>query len=412
MPQSCAANTPPPWARRSRLLLLGGVICSVLACWLLPSLAAAEPLCTNNWTGASEGEWTVAANWSAKHTPTSSDVVCIAAGHTVTIESGVNQVGVLEDKGALVIKGATLEVSNTLEPSTVQALTLKFNAILTGPATVDISGSLTWAKESTMSGTGSTVILSGATATLTTECINGKLTERTLRNEGTFTDDRQLLASAGAVVENAGTFNANIAQGEGNAIHTTSTGTAPHFVNTGVFRKHTGSGETFVEINFENKGTVKAETAPLKFYNEAGTAATMTLANSSVVEGNVTIAFLAIAAGSFTAPSGTLTIERGTMTVASGATAAIANFVMKFEGNVAGAGTLTVSKSFDWHLQSTMSGAGRTVLQPSATSEVAAGNDTVQLKERTLVNEGTVSLLEQTILTESAKAKLENLGIF
>jgi hypothetical protein len=91
---------------------------------LVPASASAEPLCTDTWTGPAEGNWTTAEDWSSG-VPTSSSVVCIAAGKTVKVTEGVHQAGVIEDKGGLWVYFGTLEVTNALEASSVAGLTMQ-----------------------------------------------------------------------------------------------------------------------------------------------------------------------------------------------------------------------------------------------------------------------------------------------
>jgi RHS repeat-associated protein len=83
------------------------------------------------------------------------------------------------------------------------------------------------------------------------------------------------------------------------------------------------------------------------------------------------------------------------------------------EGTITGAGTLAVATSFKWkegaEHGSTMSGPGKTVIQPTATCLMEPSGGTIT--ERTFVNEGTATL-EWGYLLMSEGAKLENKGLF
>jgi hypothetical protein len=128
---------------RSRLRVVIGSVLVVLA--LAPAGASAEPLCTDTWTGPSEGAWQTASSWSTGGVPGSSDVACIGVGKTVVVAEGADLTGVLKDEGALVIAGGSLELANALEASSVSALTIEGGA-LTGTAALDVSSSFSWSK--------------------------------------------------------------------------------------------------------------------------------------------------------------------------------------------------------------------------------------------------------------------------
>jgi hypothetical protein len=73
---------------------------ALVALVFAPASALAEPLCTDNWTGPSEGNWETAADWSSG-VPTSSTVACIGSGKTVKLTEGAHPVGVLEATGSV-----------------------------------------------------------------------------------------------------------------------------------------------------------------------------------------------------------------------------------------------------------------------------------------------------------------------
>jgi hypothetical protein len=139
-------------------------------------------------------------------------VACIETGKTVKATEGANKTGVLLDKGTLLILGGSLEVANALEASSAATLTLE-KATLTGAGTLNVSGSLSWEKEGTMSGSGKTVVKSGASGEVIPKvaaCEGVHLTERTFVNEGTvtfsstFSTGGSLAMSEGARLENKG----------------------------------------------------------------------------------------------------------------------------------------------------------------------------------------------------------------
>jgi len=381
-----------------------GLLAALAARFLLLPAGASASVCTNTWTGGSEGAWQTAGNWSAGHTPTSSDVACIGSGTTVKVGEGTNQASVLEDEGTLVIREASLELVDVLEASSVKSLTMEYGAKLTGAATLDLSGTLSWTGESKMSGTGSTVLGSGATGTIET---TAHLSSRTLVNEGTLTlASGSLGMFEGAVLKNSGTFDENAQEFSGLYVEE-GKGVAPLFVNTGTFQKTEGTGESYVEVDFENLSTVHAKTGRLVFRKEG---VSVVLAGGSVLEGAIVFEKVSVTAGSFSSPNGSVTLAGGPLTISSGATASISDFVMKYQANLTGPGTLDLPGTFSWALQSTMSGTGSTVLESGATGSINSNADGT-LAERTFVNEGTF-VLENGVLTESEGAKFENKGTF
>ncbi len=236
----------------------------------LSGVAGAEPTCTDTWTGgAGDGLWQSAGNWSTASVPSSSDVACIGSGTTVQVTTGSARAGVLEAGGSLTISGGSLELASSSTPSSVASLSLQGGALM-GTGSLHVSGSLSWTKAATMSGTGSTVLQSGAAGTI--ELAAGEratLEGRALVNEGTLTFATGTIAmSAGARIASSGTFKANsqtTSYGSQIEIPSGSGGVAPSFVNTGTFEKTAGTGTTTIGVVFEQDGTVTAHTGHLSF---------------------------------------------------------------------------------------------------------------------------------------------------
>ena len=115
-----------------------------------------------------------------------------------------------------------------------------------------------------MKGSGSTVVLSGATATFGNTYLEES---RKLINEGTVTySEGDFNLSGTAVLENKGTFKANA---ESSAPDFRINSGTPRIVNTGLFEKTSGTGKMEVEANLENTGTIRGESAPIEFTNKA-----------------------------------------------------------------------------------------------------------------------------------------------
>ncbi|MGN6255348.1 MAG: hypothetical protein ACTHO8_10290 [Solirubrobacterales bacterium] len=143
---------------------------------------------------------------------------------------------------------------------------------------MQISKTLSWAR-GTMSGTGSTVLLPGATGTAN----EPRLYERTLINEGTLTQGSSFfLMDTGAKLENRGTLTLNAEGRETGIFRPAYTTAAPLIVNSGTIQKTSGSGTSEVGINLENTGTVRGGTGTVSVNGEA-----TALKNGSVLEGSV-----------------------------------------------------------------------------------------------------------------------------
>ncbi len=392
------------WPRRRKSgHLYGRLVCGVVVAVVsvvlavLPGSAVAGPGCTDSWMGGSEGTWQTPGNWSTGSVPSATDVACIASGVTVQVTSGTNQAGVLLDEGTLVISGGSLELTSELSNSTASTVTFGYGT-LTGAGTLEVSGSLSWTG-GTMSGRGSTVVLPGASGSLTG---GGYLEGRELVNEGTTTLGSGMVnMSAGAQIRNSGVFKTDPASSWDGFRFVPATGAEPSILNTGTFEKSAGSGETEVEVNFENEGTVSQHAGPLEFRQ-----GTTTLADSSVLEGSISFAGASVVGDSFHGSGATVTLSSGTLSIESGKTGTVGGLTQTY-GTLSGGGTLDVSGSMSW-TGGTMSGAGSTVVQSGASGSMTGGG---YLKGRELVNEGTTTL-GSGMVNMSEGAQIRNSGVF
>ncbi len=373
---------------------LAGLAALALMLLVLPAMASAA-VCTDTYNGPAEGEYQIAANWSAEHVPTSSDVVCVGAGETVRVTEGINQAGIVQVEGTLVIKGGTLEVSNALEASILGTLNMS-GGTLTGAATVDVSGELSWTA-GTMSGSGSTVLSPGVSGSLAVTPSNAFLAARSFVNEGTMTfSSGQLWLSEGAELKNVGTFDCNSENGI-----EAGTGITPSIINTGTFQKTEGEWTTGIAPRFENSGTLAANNGTLRLaVNE------VVLNNTSVMKGTISLGGT-VTAGSFDGHSATASYAGGTFTVTTGSTATVGKLTFT-GGTITGPGTLEVTSELSWS-GGTMSGTGATVVSSAATGTLSSGS--LFLVERSLVNNGAVSM-PTSQLWMSEKSKLVNTGTF
>ena len=389
---------------RGKALAAGfaGALCALIVAGACPGLAAAAE-CTNNWTGAAEGAWQTAGNWSAGHAPNSGDVACIGSGKTVNVTAGTNQAAVVQGEGTLRIKESTLELLSSTEASSIKNLSIQYKANLTGPATISVSNAFAWTHESTMSGTGATIVGPSATGSITTGGGWAGLKERRLVTEGTFAINEGILSlTEGAILENKGTLTINHEAGTFDILDGGGT-KRPKLVNAGILRKTAGTGETNLDVAVENKGEVDAQTGTFGF-TLAG--ASNVLASGSTMKGSLYLSKGSFAAGSFNAGGATIQVREATVNVASGNTATFGTLVMDFNALLTGSGTFEIGKALTWKSESKMAGSGSTVLKSSATANVTTYSG--RLAQRTFVNEGTFTLEGEGSIRASEGATFKN----
>ena len=417
-----------PSGQLGRVLLWGCVLAAtgVLATLVMgASAAVAEPFCTDSWESSS-GAWNEASRWSAKHVPTSTEVACIGAGKTVIVSEEGAKAGAVEVEGALRVVGGSLELASALEVSSVASLTLK-KGTLSGVGSVDVTASLAWEEGGTMSGSAKTTVAKGASASITEEagCPQAHLVERTLVNEGTATlggastSSGVLTMSEGARIENSGVFSDNsesTCRSSRETIVAEAGKVAPVLVNTGTLERSEDSGSFTPTIGVEvnNTGTIDGRSGALGFKG-----ALVTLAAASVLEGPLDFAGGSVSTGSITVTKASIAMSAGTsLQLGTGATASFNNLSLE-DANVTGPGNLDLTGSLGWE-EGTMSGSGKTVIEHAASASILTGSSErcrgVELDERTLVNEGTVTLGRRGApagsLAMSEGAKIETSSVF
>ncbi|HTA36635.1 MAG TPA: Ig-like domain repeat protein, partial [Solirubrobacteraceae bacterium] len=139
---------------------------------------------------------------------------------------------------------------------------------LTGAATLDVSGSLSWTGGA-MTGSGQTVLETGASGSfeMSSGCEAVHLEDRRLVNEATLTlSSGTVFLANGAELLNLGTFADNSeASCHGPQLQAVSGGSAPSILNRDEFEKTAGGGTSTVDVNFGNDGHVQARTGRLVF---------------------------------------------------------------------------------------------------------------------------------------------------
>jgi RHS repeat-associated protein len=437
----CSALRRPGFSLGS----LGILAVLILVAVMWPSVASAAE-CTDTWTGPAEGgTWQTAGNWSTGKVPTSEDVACIETGKTPKV-TATQKVAVVQGEGNLKIEGGTLELTRLPSEgvSSISSLSMS-GGTLTGAGTLNVTSSLTIAGGN-MTGTGKTVLKPGATGEQTSGTLWIK--ERTLINEGMLTlAGGSVEGSKSAVIENAGTYNVNA-----ESIFRAESGASPEpkIVNTGTFRKTSGTGNLNIWMNIENKGTVETKTGGLSFTklgSSSGSASWVSGGSLPIVlsggsfpmssgtswSGNFEFAGIATvtANGGFHDPAAKLTITGGaSVSVPTGslevATLALQGGSVSLNGSeastvptvsmksetfgatVSGSGTLNITNSLSI-AGGNFFGTGKTVLKSGATGEQTSGMLTIT--ERTFFNEGTFTFANGSL--EGGKSGvIENAGTY
>jgi RHS repeat-associated protein len=420
---------------------LAALLVAVLA--LAPASAAAEPLCTDTWSGPAEGDWTTAGDWSTGEVPTSTSVACIGAGKTVSVTTG-QSIGVVQGEGTLVIRGE-LEVANALEASNIAHLTVT-GGILLGAGSVAVSASFTGGSNGRLDGTGEVVIKPGASATVLAS--GGgvfRMAKQTLVNEGSFTvqEEAELIGSESTAIVNRGTFTVNSDIG---AQGLRAEGTAS-LTNTGTLQKAEGTGTTPISFSVDNEGAITATSGSLEFlgggtsgiekagsWTAVGTgtgivfgAGTFSLGSTASLSGAITTLGSTVTVGKVEGSLTALTVSGGleisssaiiTMTrlsVAGGqlidAGGVNTNELSVKGGTLKAAGEVAVSSSFTGGSGGRLEGSGEVVIKSGASASVIeSGGGTFRMAKQTLVNEGSFTVPGGAEVIGSEGAALINRG--
>ncbi len=389
-----------------------------------PANAAAEPLCTDMWTGSSEGSWQTASNWSTSAVPTSSDVVCIGAGHTVEVSGGTNYASSIQGEGGLALSGGSLEAASALETSSIAHLSLD-DGSLDVAGELDVTSSFATSGNSTVGGSGSLVLESGATGAIDeASCSLLTLNGATFVNHGTASMGAsgglsgQVDMEDGAKLENAGTFNADSYEatcvpGSNKAAIQTNGGSAPSVTNSGTFNVDVGSSNSVtIDMPFNNDGTVDVQTGVLSPTGGDSSSAGGTWVTSSGATVDLTSSFSFADAD---ASEAKVQVAGGTIEIASG-TSTIGTLDLS-SGTLAVAGDLDVSSSLSSGSDPTVSGSGQLTVESDASGTIDGSScSLLTLNTVKLVNDGTLTMGSSGgssgQMDMEDGAELENAGTF
>jgi hypothetical protein len=222
----------------------------------------------------------------------------------------------------------------------------------------------------------------------------------------------QIDMQEGAQLQNAGTLNAyshaeGCVPGSNAATILNYGGTAPSITNTGTLNISVGANTMNVNVAFKNEGSVNGQTGTLQLSGggsgsgpwtmSTGTAVTFAAGafslSGNVLSGSITIAGATVSATNVEAHNAKISLTGGTLTIPSGVLTTIPTLGLS-GGTLSVGGELDVSSSMFSSGSAVVSGAGRVVVQASATGSI----DSVSCSLLTLaggvtfVNDGTVAV--------------------
>ncbi len=363
-----------------------------------------------------------------------------ATGTTVAFAAG--SFGVTEDTfsggGTVALTGASV-TATALKATGNVSLSSGSLAITSGSiAEVSGSGSLQVSGNFPIAGPGRLKIATGASGSTAGSCARLVLNGSTLDNEGTFTltsGSAAMWLENGAQLQNAGTVDDNSVDpacgyGSGGSSIYAGAGSAPAISNTGTFHGNPGSGSGLpVRVQFDNEGTVNADSGVLQLLaGGSGSAGTWSASSSAVLSlaggsfslsgdtwsgaGTVAVEGATVTAAHLEAGSAHVGVGSGTLTIPEGTTASVTSLSLG-SATLDAVGELDVSGSFSQSGTSTVEGAGRFVLGSSATGSTAGSCARLLLNGATVVNDGTFTLTSGSgALWLENGAEFDNTGTF
>jgi RHS repeat-associated protein len=387
-------------ARLTRTALALALPCLAIGLGVSPAAASAEPLCSDTWTGPSEGEWQTPGDWSKKTVPKSSDIACIGSGKTVTV-TATAQSGVVQGEGTVVLSSSTLTVSNSGEPSVIGSLTVS-GGTLAGAATVEVTSALNWTAGQ-MTGAGTTVIGSKASGTI--YAATGYVTAsegHTIVNNGTTTlsGGVGLSLANGSILSNVGTFVASSTA----ETELGFSGSGATVRNTGLFEKTGGATVGKVEPTFENKGTTKVATGSLaltrggystgELTTSEGAAFIFNNGTFSIESGSVTGAVMVngatVLATKVVPHLTSLSISGGTLNIEAAASWTTPTLSIS-GGTLTGGGSLEATSSFTW-TAGELVGAGTTINGAKSGAILTTSGALFSSEGHKLINHGVMTI--------------------
>jgi hypothetical protein len=347
---------------------------------------------TVTWTGAANGFWDVASNWSTGKVPGATDDVQLGGSVTVTVRSNQSIHSLLSSE-TLVLQSGILTLGG---PSEIDGALQLTGGNVTANDALTITGATTWTSGEIRAATTGTVTNTGQ---MTLSGSGPFAAAGTFNNSGTVT----LTGSGNFVVGSV--FNGDVAstttnlagglfdlQGTGGISTGASSGIQTHvFSNAGTVRKSVGTGVASIHPNnFINSGTLDVEAGTLNLSGPGnpttnlvtGNNSTFTVASGAILDltDNSQSNGVVTYKGTFTGSGqGTIRVASGTMVVdPAGATFNFAPGMFQWtNGDIRGSGTLTNAGSM------TIAGTGTRLLAATLnnTGSITQTSANLQLDE-------------------------------
>ncbi|HRD54191.1 MAG TPA: hypothetical protein PKY96_16250 [Flavobacteriales bacterium] len=397
------------------------------------SLLHSKAQSNGDYRSAGTGNWTVADTWerfngtdfvAAGIAPSASDgVITIRTGHTVSINSTTTADQIVVEAGATLSMPSTLNLSDGAGPDLVVNGTLLLNAGTlqgTGLTQVNAGGTFTW-NQGTIGSTMVMDLLAGSTATL--NGTGGTLNAGTINNAGTFT----MLGGTIQQIGSPAAFN-NLPTGVVDLNGWASnTGTwVQNVLNQGTINKNNGATPFAFVFPVNNTGTINVPEGEL-FFNTTGTsqnsgtiafgsAATLLRMSGTLQHtsgGSITgLDHLLLQGGTFTLNAGSTIpalplISFTVLAVLDCLAPLTTDSLVMINGDLRGAGGLTVNNGFNWN-GGTINSTAILNLPATCTTTLAQGGNFIA-NSGIINNAGTFNMVSGTLGQLTAPARFNNL---
>jgi hypothetical protein len=334
-----------------------------------------------------------------------------AANSTVSFTGGTETIASTAPAAALSGAGTyKVDVNGTLTvlPSISLANLAVANGVLTNPGTLTVTGSFAWTGGD-LDGSGTTTIAAGSTTTFSSANSKSLSNGHVLNVAGTttFSGSGPLLLYTDGVLNNTGAFTM-----QGGETVTSGSSNGGVFNNSGTLNVAAGIAQTasFAGDVFNNSGTTNVQSGTLAIGSggvDTGAFNVSAGATLDITGGTETIAN--------SAPSGALAGQGVYQVDVNGAlkigpSLSVVNLLLS-GGTLSGAGTLTVTGSFNW-TGGGLDGAGTTVVPTGVTLAISGPNDKSLTNNHVLNNAGTITWSGSGALSLAGDATINNTSTF
>lgn len=269
----------------------------------------------------------------------------------VTLSGGTANFNGVASPTSLTVNGGSANFANDVTiTSAAPALTLSGGTLTVASGkTASFDRVATWAG-TTLSGAGAVFHFNtGATNSSGLPQVNGATVNFAAGQTVTFSGGANAVLSNGAIINNAGTWNATGLSG-----FTTGGGVLGAFNNSGTFNRSTHSSDLFIAVHFTNTGTVNVTSGTIRFNNSCTQTSGSLNLNGGGLKGAYTFP-IQIQGGSLTG-AGTLNVEGVAVTAGTLRPRGILNIRGSNNEATAGNLTLTAASTLDVELGGTTPG--------------------------------------------------------